>query len=119
MDGLSIKQNVDSAPAVLAGDFDICLAGCHGDGSAFFPDGQAASIVPGEDVSTDAANKLVIFVISHFSAPCFFWGGHSVSNEPPHRFNEICPILLKRGVRVPRLTANFRANIPEGHCHTV
>lgn len=74
MDGLSIKQNVDSAPAVLAGDFDICLAGCHGDGSAFFPDGQAASIVPGEDVSTDAANKLAIFVISHFSAPCFFWG---------------------------------------------
>ena len=77
MDGLSIKQNVDSAPAVLAGDFDICLAGCHGDGSALLPDGQAASIVPGEDVSTDAANKLVIFVISHFSAPCFFGGSFS------------------------------------------
>ena len=26
MDGLSIKQNVDSAPTVFASDFDICLA---------------------------------------------------------------------------------------------
>lgn len=74
MDGLPIKKDIDSAPTVFAGYFDVCLAGFHGDGSAFFPDGQAASIVPGEDVSTDAANKLVIFVISHFSAPCFFWG---------------------------------------------
>ena len=77
MDGLPIKKDVDFAPAVLAGDFDICLAGCHGDGSALLPDGQAASIVPGEDVSTDAANKLVIFVISHFSAPCFLGGSFS------------------------------------------
>ena len=65
---------MDCSLAVLASDLDSCLAGFHGDGSALLPDGQAASIVPGEDVSTDAANKLVIFVISHFSAPCFFGG---------------------------------------------
>lgn len=74
MDGLPIKKDIDSAPTVFAGYFDVCLAGFHGDGSAFFPDGQVVPIVPGEDVSTDAANELVIFVISHFSAPCFFGG---------------------------------------------
>lgn len=74
MIGLSIKQNVDSAPTVFAGYFDVCLTGCHGDGSALLPYGQVVPIVASEDVSTDAANKLVIFVISHFSAPCFFLG---------------------------------------------
>ena len=59
MIGLSVKQNVDSAPTVFAGYFDVCLTGCHGDGSALLPDGQVVPIVPGKDVSTDAANKLV------------------------------------------------------------
>lgn len=77
MDGLPIKKDVDSAPTVFAGYFDVCLTGYHGDGSALLPDGQVVPIVPGEDVSTDAANKLVIFVISHFSAPCFFGGSFS------------------------------------------
>lgn len=72
MDGLSIKQNVDSAPAVLAGDFDICLAGCHGDGSAFFPDGQAASIVPGENVSAGATKKLVLSLFHRIISSSLF-----------------------------------------------
>lgn len=69
MDGLSIKQNVDSAPTVLAGDFDICLAGCHGDGSALLPDGQVVSIVASQDIPTVAANELVISAISHVNPP--------------------------------------------------
>lgn len=69
MDGLPIKKDVDSAPAVLAGDFDICLAGCHGDGSALFPDGQVVSIVASQDIPTVAANELVISAISHVNPP--------------------------------------------------
>lgn len=72
MDGLSIKQNVDSAPTVLAGDFDICLAGCHGDGSALLPDGQVVSIVPGEDVSAGATMKLVLSLFHRIISSSLF-----------------------------------------------
>lgn len=69
MDGLPIKKDVDSAPTVFAGYFDVCLTGCHGNGSAFFPNGQIVSIVPGEDVSAGATNELVISAISHVTPP--------------------------------------------------
>ena len=72
MDGLPIKEDVDSAPAVLAGDFDICLAGCHGDRSAFLPDSQAASIVPGEDVSAGATKKLVLSLFHRIISSSLF-----------------------------------------------
>lgn len=71
MDGLSIKQNVDSAPTVFASDFDICLAGCHGNGASLLPDGQIVSIVAGQDIPTVAANELVISVIYHVNPPRF------------------------------------------------
>ena len=69
MDGLFIEQNIDCALAVFAGDLDICPTGCHGNGSPLLPDSQAASIVPGEDVSAGAANELVISAISHVNPP--------------------------------------------------
>jgi hypothetical protein len=72
MDGLSIKQNVDSAPTVFASDFDICLAGCHGDGSSLLPDGQAASIVPGENVSAGATKKLVLSLFHRIISSSLF-----------------------------------------------
>ena len=65
---------MDCSLAVLASDLDSCLAGFHGDGSALFPDGQVVSIIASQDIPTVAANELVIFVISHFSAPCFLGG---------------------------------------------
>mgnify|MGYP000738005294 CR=1 FL=1 len=45
------------------GDFDICLAGCHGDGSALLPDGQVVPIVPGKNVAAGTANQLVAYVL--------------------------------------------------------
>lgn len=69
MDGLPIKKDVDSAPTVFAGYFDVCLTGCHGNGSAFFPNGQVASIVASQDIPTVAANELVISAISHVTPP--------------------------------------------------
>lgn len=69
MDGLPIKKDVDFAPTVFAGYFDVCLTGCHGDGSALFPDGQVVSIVASQDIPTVAANELVISAISHVNPP--------------------------------------------------
>ena len=69
MDGLPIKKDIDSAPTVFAGDFDICLAGCHGNGSSLLPDGQVVSIVASQDIPTVAANELVISAISHVNPP--------------------------------------------------
>ena len=50
-----------------------------------------------------------------FFRSLFLFGVHSVSNEPPHRFNEICPSRLQRLVGVRRLTADVRADVPENH----
>jgi hypothetical protein len=56
MDGLPIKKDIDSAPTVFAGYFDVCLAGFHGDGSAFFPDGQCIPVVAGKNIAAGATN---------------------------------------------------------------
>ena len=72
MDGLPIKKDVDSAPTVFAGYFDVCLTGCHGDGSPLLQDGQAASIVPGEDVSAGATKKLVLSLFHRIISSSLF-----------------------------------------------
>ena len=56
MDGLPIKQDVYSASAVFAGDLDICLAGCHGNGSPLLPDGHCIPVVAGKNVAAGTAN---------------------------------------------------------------
>lgn len=72
MDGLPIKKDVDSAPTVFAGYFDVCLTGYHGDGSALLPDGQVVPIVPGEDVSAGATKKLVLSLFHRIISSSLF-----------------------------------------------